>query len=391
MRPSKFFSGTIITPTEVIDKGTVLVSEEGNLAYVGGPENAPPFQGQAFDLQGRFLVPGFIDIHVHGGYGVNFNHPRDLAKNIKKYAKWAASKGVTGFLCTLAAPTHADLINLIDAYRPVLEAETTGAELLGLHLEGPYLNKHEKKGAFEPSWLREPSIEEVKAYIDTGGPWLRQMTIDPALPNASKVASLLRAAGVVAALGHTNMDYEMAVQALRTDFSHVTHTFNAQSGFSHRAPGVFGAVLTSDHVTTELIADNIHVHPGAMKVLVRCVGTERIVLISDAIAGTGFGNGSYELAGITVTVQGDRATLENGTLAGSVITLDKCVKNMIRDVGVPFHRAVQMASLNPARAMGFGDRLGSISFGKSANLLVIDKEVNVLLSMVKGKVVYGSL
>jgi N-acetylglucosamine-6-phosphate deacetylase len=171
----------------------------------------------------------------------------------------------------------------------------------------------------------------------------------------------------------------------------VTHTYNAQRGFSHRDPGVFGAILTSDNVTTELIADKVHVHPGAMKVLYRCVGADRIVLVTDAMPGAGFGDGTYQLVGHSVTVKGNQATLEDGTLAGSIATLDQCVRNMVMDVGIPLPQAVQMASLNPARSMGFADRLGSITPGKVANLVLIDENVNVYLTMVRGEIVHNNL
>jgi N-acetylglucosamine-6-phosphate deacetylase len=215
--------------------------------------------------------------------------------------------------------------------------------------------------------------------------------MDPELPGANDVAALLCNEGITVALGHSNGTYESASNALQGNYSHVTHTFNAQSGFGHRAPGVFGAVLTSDNVTTELIADKVHVHPGAMKVLVRCVGTDRIVLVTDAMAGAGLGDGTFEIVGQTVFLKGDIATLENGTLAGSIATLDQCVHHMVEDVGVTLYEAVKMASLNPSKAIGLDNRLGSIQVGKDASLIVIDEEVNVYITVVQGKIVYNSL
>jgi N-acetylglucosamine-6-phosphate deacetylase len=205
------------------------------------------------------------------------------------------------------------------------------------------------------------------------------------------VAARFRAAGVVVSLGHSDSDYDAASAALRGNFTHVTHTFNAQRGFSQREPGVFGAVLASDDVTAELIADTVHVHPGAMKVLVRCLGTDRVVLITDAIPAAGLADGNYDLVGNEVVVKDGRATLLDGTIAGSTAGLNECVRHMNQEVGVALPKAVQMASLNPARAMGFADRLGSIAVGKDASLVVIDEDVNVYLAMVKGKVVYCRL
>jgi len=217
------------------------------------------------------------------------------------------------------------------------------------------------------------------------------MTMAPELPHANEVARLFRQNGVVVALGHTNTDYETASKALKGDFVHVTHTFNAQSSFDHRAPAVFGAVMSSDNVTAELIADCVHVHPAAMKVLIRSLGTERVVLITDAMTGAGLKDGKYMLAGNEVTVKDGHATLANGTLAGSIATLNQCVRNVNQLVGFPLVDAVKMASLNPARAMGLGDRLGAIQPGKDASLTVIDEDVTVYLTMVKGKIVYNNL
>jgi N-acetylglucosamine-6-phosphate deacetylase len=171
----------------------------------------------------------------------------------------------------------------------------------------------------------------------------------------------------------------------------VTHTFNAQSGFHHREPGAFGAIMASDQVTAELIADTIHSHPGAMKILVRCLGTERIALITDAMAGAGLQDGTYTLVGQTVNVKDGHATLADGTIAGSTARMNECVRNMHRLVGVSLAEAVKMASLIPARAMGFADRLGSIHAGKDANLTALDDNAEVRLTLVRGKVAYSSL
>jgi N-acetylglucosamine-6-phosphate deacetylase len=259
-----------------------------------------------------------------------------------------------------------------------------------LHLEGPFLNK-QRKGAFNPNWLRMPSLNEAEAFVKAGKGWIRQMTLAPELPGALEIAAYFRAAGILVSLGHTDTDYETASAALKGNFTHVTHTFNAQSGFHHRKPGVFGAILTSNEITAELIADTVHAHPGAMKILVRCLGTDRIVLITDAMPGAGLPDGVYNLVGLEVTVKDGHANLADGTIAGSTVLLNQCVRNVNQLVGVPFHEAVKMASLNPARAMGLSNRLGSIAVGKEANLVVLDRDANVNMTMVKGHIVYTQL
>lgn len=384
------YHARVLTPTEVIEREAVVILDEGRIVYVGPMEDAPGVDGLRLDMRGRIVVPGFIDIHVHGGNGITFGTSGKIAADLAAYSEWVASSGVTGFLCSIAAPTSEELVQMVGAFADALDAGVPGAEALGLHLEGPFVNV-EKTGAFNPAWLRKPDMKEVEAVLEAARGWIRQVTLAPELPGAQEVAARFREAGVVVSLGHTDADYATASAALRGTFTHVTHTFNGQRGFHHREPGVVGAVMTSDDVTAELIADTIHVHPGAMKVLLRCLGTDRVVLITDAMAGAGLADGMYELVGHAVTVKDGRATLADGTIAGSTATLNQCVRNVHQTVDVPLAEAVKMASLNPARAMGFADRLGSIGVGKDASLAVIDEQVNAYLTMVKGEIVYRNL
>jgi N-acetylglucosamine-6-phosphate deacetylase len=385
-----FYDATVFTPHAVLDRQAVVVADDGTIAFVGKVEDAPKVDGKHFNLRSRILAPGFIDVHVHGGHGIAFGEG-DLEKELSAYSAWDATNGVTGLLLSVTGPNAAEITRITAEYAAIFEKKTMpGTEPLGIHLEGPFLNP-QKKGAFNPAWLHEPSVAETQGYLDAGKGWVRQMTLAPELPHANEVAHLLRQNGVVAALGHTNTDYETASKALKGDFVHVTHTFNAQSSFDHRAPAVFGAVMASDDVTAELIGDSVHVHPAAMKVLIRALGTERVVLITDAMTGAGLKDGKYMLAGNEVTVKEGHATLASGTLAGSIATLNQCVHNVNKLSGFPLVDAVKMASLNPARAMGFADRLGAVQPGKDASLIVIDEDVNVYLTMVKGKVVYNNL
>ncbi len=380
----------IFTPTSV-EADTIVVSDDGILTYVGPLEGAPWVDGPRIDLRGRIVAPGFIDLHTHGGHGVTFGMAETLAEDLEDYSSWAPSTGVTGFLCTVAAPDSDSLASLVSEYAELFEKRRwPGATPLGLHLEGPFLNV-EKKGAFNPEWLREPAMGQARSVLKAGRGWIRQMTLAPELPGAEEIAAMLRARGVAAAMGHTNADYAAASRALRGNFTHVTHTFNAQRGFHHREPGVFGAILASDHVTAELIADTIHVHPGAMKILLRCLGTDRVVLITDAMAGAGLPDGEYELVGQKVAVRDGKATLADGTIAGSAATMDLCVRNLHREVGVTLLEAVRMASLNPLRAVGLAGMWGSLQVGKKADLVVIDEDVNVNLVVVNGNIVYRDL
>lgn len=382
---------TIFTPQEIIPQGVIIISDEGKIAHVGAPETAPPSDGKRLDLSGYLLIPGLMDIHVHGGHGISFDLGGDgLGERLGAYAAWVCQFGLTGFLCSIAAPEPDSLLRLIRSYVAVLEQGLSGAEALGLHLEGPFLNPR-RKGAFNPAWLHLPQVESAKAFLEAGRGWVRQITLAPELPGAEEIARVYRQAGVTVAMGHTDADYETASAALLSQFNHVTHTFNAQRGFDHRQPGALGAVLASDGVTAEVIADGVHVHAAAIKVLLRCLGVERLVLISDAMPGAGLPDGTYDLAGNRVTLRDGKATLADGTLAGSAALLSQCVRFVSREVGLPLNQAVQMASLNAARAIGLDGRLGSLEVGKDASLAVIDEEVRVHLTMVKGRIVYSRM
>jgi N-acetylglucosamine-6-phosphate deacetylase len=384
------YYANILTPAETIPAGSIVISDEGKIDYVGSMEAAPQAPGKRFDLRGLFIVPGFIDIHVHGGKGINFDSMQNPGEELRAYSEWVVSCGVTGYLCSLAAPDSNSLVDMVRRTVAAMKAGVPGAEPLGIHLEGPFINK-EKKGAFNPNWLRPPSVDEATAVLAAGAGWIRQITLAPELPDAGAIAALYRREGVVVSMGHTNSDYATASAALKGNYTHVTHTFNAQSGFHHREPGAFGAIMASDQVTAELIADTVHSHPGAMKILVRCLGTDRIALITDAMAGAGLPDGTYELVGHTVYVKDGHATHADGTIASSTAFMNQCVRNMNQVVGVSLAEAVKMASLVPARAMGFADRLGSISPGKDANLTAIDENANVRLTFVQGRLVYSSL
>ncbi|MGD2104704.1 MAG: N-acetylglucosamine-6-phosphate deacetylase [Anaerolineae bacterium] len=392
--PTSLCRATLFTPHGTIEPGTVVISDTGDISYAGPSDTAPHASGLRLDLRGRIVAPGFIDIHTHGGKGINFYaddvDPEAIAEKLRSYALWAAGNGVTGFLCSIAAPDADRLRALIECYVEAFEAGVPGAEPLGLHLEGPFLSR-EEKGAFDPDWLREAALEEAKAAIGVGRGWVRQMTLAPELPGADAVAGYLRGQGVVASVGHTNAGYDTIRRALKGNFTHVTHAFNAQRGFHHREPGAIGAILTSDHVTAELIADTVHVHPGAMKLLVRGVSVGRVVLVTDANAAAGLPDGTYEIGGRRRIVENGRSVLEDGTIAGSTATMDTCVRNANQIVGVPLPEAVRMASLNPARAIGMAGRLGSLQEGKLANLIVTDRDLTIYLTLVRGEIVYRNL
>jgi len=380
------FSCQLVTPFETISDGVVAWDTKGKIIYAGSSKEGAHLTGNRIDLKGMIAVPGLIDIHVHGGYGIAFGFG-DLSEELNKYSEWVTHFGVTGFVLSITGPDSDFILQAIRAYIPLFERDFIGAQPLGLHLEGPFINP-QKHGAFNPTWIRLPSLKEMGTYLDAGEGWIRQVSLAPEMEGVDQIADLLNNSGVRVALAHSNANFETASRALRGKYSHVTHTFNAQTPLHHRKPGVVGAVLSSEGVSAELIADGVHVHPAAMQILTRCLGAERIVLISDAMPGAGLPDGTYPLLGQQVAVQNGKALLPNGTLAGSTATLDACVRNMVELAGVPFANAVRMASYNPAKVIGVEDNIGSLTPGKKANITVFDENLNVKMTFSNGSLAY---
>ncbi len=376
----------LVTPFEIIPDGTVSWDSEGKIIFAGPENKSEHIAGNRINLKGMTVAPGLIDIHVHGGNGIAFGLG-NLAEELKKYSKWIAHFGVTGFIITITGPDPDFILRTIRAYVPLLQKDFNGAQPLGLHLEGPFINP-QKHGAFNPAWIRRPSLKEMRAYLDAGEGWIRHVSLAPELSGADEVADLLSDSGVRAALAHSNADYKTASRALRGRFTHVTHTFNAQSPLHHRQPGVVGAVLSSEKASAELIADSVHVHPAAMRILTRCLGVERIVLITDAMPGAGLPDGTYTLLGQQAVIKDGKALLPGGTLAGSTATMDVCVRNMVGQVGISFADALRMAAYNPAEVIGVDDSIGSLAPGKKANVAVFDKNLNVKMTFINGNLAY---
>jgi len=382
---------TIFTPERILENAALTVDDDGRISYIGPMDCAPRHDGAVLDLSNRIVIPGMIDIHVHGGNGIDLGVTQlpstSLRDDLHHYSRWVAESGVTGFLAGIGMKDPEATIDRLSAYADLLEEGLPGAEMLGIYMEGPFMNP-EQKGAIPEDWLHDPDMDEARAYLEAGRGWIRQISIAPELPHAQEVASLFRRAGVVVALAHSSSSYEQTREALKGNWTNITHTFNKMGTLHHRDPGIVGAILESEDISTELICDTIHIHPAVMRILLRCVGPERIVLITDATLLAGLPDGEYDWEGRKITVKDGWARIPEGNLAGSTVTMNTCVRNMNQAVGATLQQAVTMASLNPARAMGFGNELGSLRIGRRANLAVIDDDVHVYMTMVDGKMVY---
>ena len=355
----------IVTPDGVLADGYVRIDGPG-IAAVG---TGPP--GEAERVDGAWIVPGFVDLHNHGGGGHTFT--TGDAAQARAAAAFHLRHGTTTLLASLVTAPYELMLAATAAYGPLV-AEGV---LAGIHFEGPYLSKV-RCGAQNPAYLREPSTEELAGLIALGG--VRMVTIAPELPGALDVISFLAGQGIVVALGHTDATYEQTLAGVAAGATVGTHVFNGMRPPHHREPGPVFALLGAAGVTCEFIADGIHLHDGALRFAATVTGPARAALITDAMAAAGMPDGEYELGGQVVTVAAGAARLAaGGAIAGSTLTMDAALRRAV-SAGIPIADAVRMASTTPAAAIGRSD-LGALEAGRRADLLVLDAELQVVRVM----------
>lgn len=345
-------------------------------------------EGQAgadmLDGAGCYVLPGFIDVHVHGAMGHDTMDADPAA--LAEMARFFASHGVTSFLPTTMTAPHADTLHAVQAVAEVAGRDTGGARILGVHLEGPYLSPV-FPGAQLPEAIRTPNLAEY-AELAAAGP-VRMITLAPEQPGAAELIKAARRQGVTVVAGHTNATYEQLEEAVALGVTQATHTYNAMTGLHHRKPGVLGAVLSDDRVYAQLIADNVHVHPAAMKVLARCKRAEHTVLITDAMRAAGLPEGESELGGQRVTVRDGQCRLADGTLAGSVLTLDRGLANFMAAAGWSLAEAWPASSRAAAASLGLADGTGTLAVGAPGDCVLLDRaSLKVVATVVGGRAVY---
>ncbi len=363
-----------------------------------GPTALGPL-AEVIDAAGGYVLPGFVDIHVHGGGGSDFMDatPEDWLRIAAAHAQ----HGTTTMLATtmsapeealLAAARTAKEVRRRQGTQGTSDAAAAGAAwIAGLHLEGPFLNE-KAKGAQNGAFLREPSLTEVERLHRESGEMVRLVTVAPELPGALDLIRGLRLAGIRTACGHTRATYGEVVAAVGAGLSLATHTFNAMGQLHHREPGVVGAALELDAITAQAIADGIHVHPGVLRILVRAKTPSRLALITDAMRAMGLDPGEYELGGLTVTVRPDgSARLADGTLAGSMLSMDSAVHNAVRLLGVTLPQVSAMASRTPAEAVGLGQTKGRLAVGFDDDIVIMDAEsLEVTRTISGGRTIHNS-
>lgn len=381
-RPLIIINANIITPTSVIRSGWVHCID-GKIVGVGS--GYPPMERDTLtiDAHGAAVLPGFIDVHVHGAMGSEAMDAN--ADSLKTMARFYASHGVSSFLATTWTDSHERISAALDVIKQNVGAIEGGATLLGVHLEGPYLNP-EKCGAQNAAEIRRADRDEAIPWLDLDV--IRLVSVAPEYPENLWFIEECTRRKITVSLAHTSAKYNDVIRAVELGLTHSTHTFNAQTPLNHREPGVVGAVLDSDRIRCELIADNIHVNPVAMRILWKIKGRDGVVLVSDAVRVAGLPDGTYKLDDREVQVIDGAVRLPDGTLAGSTLTMDRALKNFMMATGQSLETVWPCTSLNAARQLGIADHKGSIATGKDADLVLLDSEINVIMTIVGGEVVY---
>jgi N-acetylglucosamine-6-phosphate deacetylase len=379
-----FTATRLFTPVEEI-QNPILIIEDGRIAELfSRATREVPVGTPLIDFGDAVIAPGFLDIHIHGGAGLDVM--RASPSELPKLGKFLATHGVTGyFATTVAAPLDAtckSLEQLADAIEAATPTNAAHARPLGIHLEGPFLS-HKRRGVHPPENLVTPTIAVFERLWQAARGHVRMLTIAPEIPGAMEVIAESAKRNVCVSIGHSDADMPTAQNAIKAGARHATHTFNAMRPLDHREPGIVGEVLSNDDITADIIVDGIHVDPAVVKLFLRAKGRERAVLITDAISATGMPDGRYQLGPIEVDVKDGKCT-SNGSLAGSVLTMERAVRNVTKFSEWSLRDAVQAASLNPARAADLAGH-GILATGAHANFTVLSSSGEVLKTIVNGR------
>ncbi|MEV7390574.1 MULTISPECIES: N-acetylglucosamine-6-phosphate deacetylase [unclassified Streptomyces] len=362
----------VVLPTGVVDKGRLVV--DGTKIAADAPANA-----QLIDLTGHWLLPGFVDIHNHGGGGASFSS--GTADQVLTGVHTHRVHGTT----TLVASTVTDDMDVLARQAGLLSELAEQGEIAGIHFEGPFISPC-RKGAHSEALLRHPDPAEVRKLLDAARGQARMVTLATELPGGIESVRLLAEHGVIAAVGHTDASYEQTVEAIDAGATVATHLFNAMPQIGHRAPGPIAALLEDERVTVELINDGTHLHPASLQLAFHHAGPDRVAFITDAMDAAGSGDGRYLLGPLEVEVTDGVARLvEGGSIAGSTLTLDRALRRAVTIDRLPVEHAVAALSANPARLLGLYDRIGSLEPGKDADLLVLDADFTLKGVMRKGE------
>jgi len=362
---------------------TSILVKDGRISQIAPSIPAGPAH-RSLDAQGRLVAPGFIDVHIHGAGGADVLDA--TVEALQTIAKTAARFGTTSFLATTVYKPGQENRHI------TLAAECTntdlgGARLLGLHLEGPFINP-DKRGMIQPDFLAEPSVQLLDSIIDLTQGKLRMMTIAPELPGTTQLVHRLTAAGIVPSFGHSAADYQQTLDAIQLGICHVTHLYNAMPPIHHRAPGPLLAIFRSPHLTAQIIPDGIHIHPTVLKFTFDLLGPNRLIPITDGIQALGLPDGQYTYNGVPYQVKAGAARYHDGTLVGTALGLNKLLAKFVQFTRCDPAEAIRAVTQNPARLLGIDHRKGTLAPGKDADLVLLEPDLSVHTTIVEGKIVY---
>lgn len=372
---------TLVTPEKVLESANLVFDTK--IRHIYKDLNVQSQYEIIIDGENKILIPGLIDIHMHGGMGIDImdftsGKLNDLTEKMLRF-------GITRFLATTVTTDNDNMQKVLKNIKAGMlsqrDSNTKSAIIEGIHLEGPFINE-KYKGCHEERYIQAFNSKLIEDYVDI----IKIITLAPEKQNNIRfIKDLADKYNFTLSMGHTGGSYDELIDAIDNGVTHSTHLFNAMSSLHHRKPGAVGAILTSD-ITTEVIADNIHIHPSLYKLIYKCKGPDKIVLITDSISASGMGEGKYQLGSQEVYVDKQHATLKNGTLAGSILTLNKAIKNFYEYSGAGLNEVVNMATLNPAKILNIHHMTGSIEEGKLADFVLVDHEFNVLKTIIGGEV-----
>ncbi|MGC4377782.1 N-acetylglucosamine-6-phosphate deacetylase [Fictibacillus sp. Mic-4] len=387
MKSILLLNGRIYAENDVFVNGYLIINEEKIIEIGKKPERLNVAEYDVIQLpEDSIVIPGMIDMHIHGAAGADTMDATTDA--LQTMAKVLPQEGTTSFLATTMTQEKGEIEKALqNAAKYINEHTAPGeAEVIGIHLEGPFLSP-KRAGAQPPGQIIHPDVELFKKWQSLSDNHIKLVTLAPEEEGGLELTSYLKETGVIASIGHSDATYEEVVQGIEAGITHATHLYNGMRGVHHREPGVLGGVLMHDEITSEIIADGIHSRPEMVKFAYRNKGSEKMVLITDAMRAKCMGNGSFTLGGQDVTVQGNEARLADGTLAGSILKMKDAAKNMMEFTGCDIRDVIQMTSVNPAKELGIYDRKGSLLSGKDADIVVLNQEMDVLYTFCRGKLV----
>ena len=336
------------------------------------------------------LIPGMIDMHIHGAAGFDVMDATDEALAMISTA--LVQEGVTSFLATTMTEKSVDIENALKKVANYVanKQEITGAEILGINLEGPFLSAA-KAGCQRGDYFMDPDISLFKHWQKLANNLIKIVTVAPELANSLEFIKYLRKCGVIASLGHSNVNYEQTNRAIDAGCTEATHLFNAMPAIHHRDPGAITALLLNNQVMTEIIADGIHSHPAILQLILRLKGADKVCLITDSMRAKYLADGTYQFGGQQVIVKDHSARLSDGTLAGSILKMDSAVRNMIKFTGCTLLDTIKMSAINPAKQLNIFTRKGSIAIGKDADLVILNENLGVEMTICNGNIGFSSI